>query len=171
MKVQDKSDSVLQICSECEQIIQKAEEAPYINIEIAISNLRSSLDSLRKVFDETPGDTAKITTLKAVAEKNAIILEELCYHQLGLYEERVKLRRFADKFFIDVRDIFEEVSKTADQSVIFKWAHIVNWALMFYAQSKHILFTVDEEDQEYIKSCTRDITAYLETHNQKMEVC
>lgn len=165
MKVKEKLDSVQQICDRCSQMIAETEDTPYIDVAISANNVRVALSDLKDTFDREPEAERKIYSLKLLAERNAISLETLMYHRDGLYEETVKLRRFADKLFTDCRDIFEYLSKNTpkeEQALLFKWGEYVKWSLLFYTQSKHILFSVDEEDEAMIKKITADMQSLIE---------
>lgn len=146
-------DSVQQIVTECNYMIEQTIDCEYIDVKLQAQGLREKCDKLKELFDNTPEKEREIRMAKASVENSALTLEYYMYARMKLYEERYKFRQFASKMYQDLRCIFLKSSKEDCVS----WGPLVKWALDFNARSQHILFEVDEDDEVMIKRITEKL--------------
>ena len=147
------TNSVQQILSSCESMMEESKGVEYVDIWSLTYSLKTQTDELKRVFDTEPENEKLLQAKKQIVEATAIRLEFYLAVRLGLYTDRYKMRKYAQKLYQDTRQIAIMISKDESQSgiVVDEWGARTRWALKFYARSQHILFEVDEEDEKKIK--------------------
>lgn len=169
MKTGTVMDSVHQINTRCMQLIKESEELPYIDIGIAANVLNSKCKDMLDFFDKAPDAQSQLSDKKRAAESAAIRLETLMYQQASKYKEIVAMRTFASKLYDDVRAVFYRATKLPDISGqdVAMWGSYCRWALQFFVMSKHILFEMDQDDEDKVKEITRNLKAFYENYGER----
>lgn len=158
-------NSVQQILSECNDMIKQTDGCEFIDVNSLAKTLREQCDELKKLFDECPDKERDIMTRKAAVEHTALRLEFYMDVRMGLYSDRRKLRKFAETFYNDLRNICSEIAmrdRDYPDAVIVEWGARTRWAIDFYARSQHIIFKTDEEDEKIIKTIVEEMKKFKE---------
>jgi hypothetical protein len=152
-------NSVQQIIAECNEMLSKLDGCEYIDV-------KSLASTLKELFNEHPEQELEISQLKADVEATAIRLEFYMSVHLGLYTDRRKLRKYAEKIYEDCRQISLELTKKdVSNETIIDWGMRTRWALGFYGASTHIIFYADESDDKEIHEIVDAMKAYKEEAN------
>lgn len=151
-----KCDSVKQIIEASSQLLNESENSECFDVTSLASTLKDECDILNKMFTDNPELVSELNQQKRKVENLALRLEFFLRVRHNAFEERNKLREFAEKLYTDTRQVTLELSKkeNVDKVVLNEWGAKTKWALEFYARSKHILFEVDNEDEIEIRSIT-----------------
>ena len=158
-------NSVQQILSECNSMIKQTDDCEFIDVNSLAKTLREQCDELKKLFDESPEKEHDIMTRKASVENTALRLEFYMDVRMGLYSDRRKLRKFAETFYNDLRDICSEITMRSSDypnAVVVEWCARTRWAIDFYARSQHIIFETDAEDEKTIKTIVEEMKKFKE---------
>lgn len=170
MKIDSVTDSVHQINTEGLALIKEAEELPYIDVGIAAKQLDDKLRELLNIFDKTPDAYQLLSQKKHEAEEAGLRLKTFICLQTGKHKEDIELRNFAHKFYDDVKIVFTRCTKgkvnVPDRTIV-QWGHFCNWALKLDVASKHLVFTLDEEDEAKIKEISNALTAFYENYGKE----
>lgn len=161
------TDSVQQILSECDDMLKETKNCEFVDIYSLSKTLQQQCNELRQVFDFSPENEQLLAAKKQVVEATAIRLEFYMVTRLGVYEERYKLRKYAEQMYKDCRLITLQLAK--DQSIdgmtIDSWGARTNWALAFWSRSLHILFETDDDDNRKIKEIVENLNIQKERLN------
>lgn len=157
-------NSVSQITTECNKLIELGKECEYLDIRSMVQRLIPTLTDLQEYFNTHPRDTRGIEERKSKVEEIAIRTEYFIAHRLKEFVERNNLRDEAKELYAKCRDRLITISKNDDTSKeeILFWTGSARWALNFYARSLHILFEKTEKDIEKMKE--------IEEYNNKEEL-
>ena len=162
MALKEKTDSVLQIKEAVKNLLDVANENKSMSISLSMGLVRTYLKDLLALYEDEPEATFKIDGLKVSVENASIILEQKLYHECNLYGDLVELRRFAKSMYHDVYDVFSQKVDNGTNEEILTWAEYVKFSLIMYSQSKHIVFSLSEDDENMIKRITMDLKAFKE---------
>lgn len=166
------TNSVKQIKTECDQLINVAGTLPYIDVGIMARDLKDMLKELTDFFDSYPEKERELNMKKTMVEIKAIQLEHLIQCRVNEFRERHKLRGFSTLLLEDVRSVFKDkVKKIKETGTVVKkkddvnvdallWSDYFNYAVKLYNRSNHILFEIDNEDERMIKLITEEIKTY-----------
>lgn len=149
-------NSVQQILSECESMLTQVSDTEYMDIKCLAKTVQEQCEKLKALHTESPEKEREIAAQKVMVESAAIRLEYFMSIRLDMYTDRKKLRKYAEKVYIDCRDraMKEAASTQSGPATIGAWGERTKWALGFYARSKHILFEADEHDENMLKDIT-----------------
>lgn len=173
------TNSVQQINTECNEMLNIAESMPFIDIGIMARDLKDLLKLLNDVFDTSPDNTTELNKRKTEVEIKALQLEYYIQCRSDFYRERYKLRNFANVLMEDIRNIFLAKSKRIKESGTvlqpnnstnvdaLKWADYFSYATKLYNRSNHILFELTDEDEKMIKTLTFEISEYKNEHPEE----
>lgn len=169
MKTGTVMDSVHQINTRCMTLIREAESLPYVDIGIAANLLNTRCKEMLDLFDRSPDAYEQLTDKKKAAESAAIRLETFMYHQANMYENTVAMRVFANKLYNDVRSVFYRATKMDDlkPSEVALWGSYCKWAMQFSLMSKHILFEMDEDDEEKVKEISDALKVFYANYGER----
>lgn len=154
------TNSVKQIIGECNRLLNDTESCGYTNIQAISTRLKEEMELLQKIFNDTPGEEYKISQQKMVVENMGIQLEYMARVSLGMYDERFKMRNYANKIYADMKDKFSDYMYNVgiDYIILSEYSELTKWALQFYRRSTHLLFEVDEEDKKMIERIIQVLT-------------
>lgn len=146
-------DSVQQIVETCAEMISNSLDSEFLDVRSLANTLQDECEDLKKIFDDTPADTRLINIKKRIVEDTAIRLEFFLRVRMRLFEDRNKMREFAEKLYQDTKQKTMELSKQSDISpiVLNEWGVRTGWALNFMSRSRHILFNTTNDDELQIR--------------------
>ena len=146
-------NSVQQIIDTCSEMIEFGLDSECLDVRSLTLTLKEGCRELKNMFDENPSDTRNINIKKRIVEDTAIRLEFFLRVRLGLYEDRNKMREFAEKLYEDTKQKTMELSKRNDISpvILNEWGVRTRWALNFMSRARHILFDTTNDDEIQIR--------------------
>lgn len=146
-------NSVQQIIDTCSEMIEFGLDSECLDVRSLTLTLKEGCQELKNMFDENPADTRNINIKKRIVEDTAIRLEFFLRVRLGLYEDRNKMREFAEKLYEDTKQKTMELSKRNDISpvILNEWGVRTRWALNFMSRARHILFDPTNDDEIQIR--------------------
>ena len=162
MKLGTLTNSVIQIKLECDKLFALCDEYPTLEASIARAELKEKVESMVSAYKVEPGNTSKINELKIIVEANAIRLESILASKCEECKNKHLLRSFAKNLYSDMRFVQYNISRdeSLSKSDIANKISELKWILIFYQSSKHILFELDEEDENKIKELVELIRTY-----------
>lgn len=152
-------NSVKQIVDECDRMLTFAKDSEYADVRSMANVLEQKKSELFEVFDKTPEKVKEVECLKAETESLAIRLEYYLSVRMGEYTERRKLRAYAYKLYTDTREacLVYAREQSNDKYGITAWGVKTQWALTLYNRANHIIFELDEDDENMIKDIIRSL--------------
>ena len=146
-------NSVKQIIEECDKMIEFTKDTEYLDVKSIEKTLATKKDALWKLFDETPDKTHEIEKLKTEVESLGIRLEYYLSVRMNKYTDRRKLRLYTHKLYNDTREacLLYSRENPNDTYGITAWGVKAQWALSLYARANHLIFELDDEDENMIK--------------------
>ena len=162
-------NSVQQIIDTCDEMIKFGLDSECVDVHSLSVTLKERCSELKKMFEENPSDTRNINIQKRIVEDTAIRLEFFLRVRMGLYEERNKMRGFAEKLYEDTKQKTIELSKRKEISpvVLNEWGVRTGWALKYLSRSRHILFDTTNEDEIQIRSISIALKRLEEENNER----
>lgn len=143
-------NSVRQICSACDELLQVADGTDSTVIKNMCNLLIDKKSNLEYLYNNTPGNDLAISKAKADLELQALKLEFHVAHKYGTFIERYNMRKRAEIVYATIRERFLNTDKdNADE--LSRLGEIALWALKFLSRSQHIIFETTDEDMKYIK--------------------
>ena len=142
-------NSVRQICSACDELLQVADGTDSTVIKNMCNLLIDKKSNLEYLYNNTPGNDLGIAKAKADLELQALKLEFHVAHKYGTLIERYNMRKRAEIVYATIRERFLNTDKdNADE--LSRLGEIALWALKFLSRSQHIIFETTDEDMKYI---------------------
>lgn len=162
-------NSVQQIIDTCKEMIDIGIESECLDVNSLAITLKDECIDLQNTFNETPEDIRTINIKKRNVEDTAIRLEFFLRVRLGLFEDRNKMREFAEKLYEDTRNKTMGLSRRKDITpmLLNEWGVHTGWALKFMSRSRHILFEVTNEDELKIRSISIALKRVEEDRNER----
>lgn len=155
-------DSVQQIKSRCDTLIEDASEVQTTDVVIASNVLRESVNRLVEFFDKSPEKNSELQALKSQVDAKAVLLERLIFHRSGKYSDTIKLREFADTLYQDVTTRIHEITEIgnlrSDDALM--WSSFIPFVMKLSVCSKQTCFELDKDDEEMIEKITREMSIY-----------
>ena len=149
-------DSVKQITEACNELIKEGKTSECLDVQSLTKTLEDECAKLNELFDKDPTATGVLNVAKVEVERIAIRLEFYLRVRMELFVDRNKMREFAEKLYLDCKQITLELSKDdkCSKRSLGEWGTRTKWCLNFYARSKHLNFVIDNEDELNIKTIT-----------------
>ncbi len=149
-------NSVTQIVGECRNMIAQTDSCEYIDVKGLAKTLSEECADLEEFYNKYPDKERELNIKKTHVEETAIRLEFYMDARLGLYKERRRLRKTAEKIFEELEQVMYAKSSSDDKEEILLIGVRMKWALNFLSRSNHVIFEKDENDEKEM-SLIRDI--------------